>query len=257
MPRTNPLKEAIRSGEPQIGLLCNLASSYAIEVAAGAGFDWMLIDSEHSPVDLENVLHQLQALAGYPTAPVVRVPWNDMVAIKRYLDIGAQSLLIPYVENAEQAAIAVASTRYPPRGVRGVALATRASGFGREPGYAQSAHEEIVVIAQVENQAGLENLKEMAGVDGVDALLVGPSDLHAAFGHVGETTNPEVVTVIDEAITRIVATGKTAGVFAPDEGLARRWIDLGARLVLVGTDIGILAHGSDSLLQKYRGGSGA
>lgn len=240
-------------GEPQIGLLCSLASSYAIEVTAGAGFDWMLIDSEHSPADLENVLHQLQALAAYPTAPVVRVPWNDMVAIKRYLDIGAQSLLIPYVETEEQAANAVASTRYPPLGVRGVALATRASSFGRVPGYAARAHEEIGIIAQIENQSGLENLEAIAGVDGVDALLIGPSDLHAAFGHVGESSNPEVVPVIDDAIARTVATGKVAGVYAPDETLARRWIDLGAGLVLVGTDIGILARGSDALVGSYRG----
>jgi len=250
--RANPLKEAMAGGEPQIGLLCNLASSYAIEVAAGAGFDWMLIDSEHSPVDIENVLHQLQALAAYPTAAVVRVPWNDMVANKRYLDIGAQSLLIPYVETAEQAASAVASTRYPPQGVRGVALATRASGFGRNPGYAPGAHEQIVVIAQIENQTGLANLEAIAAVEGVDALLIGPSDLHAAFGHVGETANPEVVPVIEEAIARIVATGKTAGVYAPVEDMAGRWIDLGARLVLVGTDIGILARGSDALVRTYK-----
>jgi 4-hydroxy-2-oxoheptanedioate aldolase len=253
MPRANPLREAMSGDEPQIGLLCSLASSYSIEVTAGAGFDWMLIDSEHSPADLENVLHQLQALAAYPTAPVVRVPWNEMVAIKRYLDIGAQSLLIPYVETAAQAAAAVNSTRYPPDGVRGVALATRASGFGREPGYAPRAHEDIVIITQIENQAGLENMEAIAGVPGVDALLIGASDLHAAFGHVGESANPEVVPVIDEAIARIVATGKVAGVFAPDEALARRWIDLGARLVLVGTDIGILARESDALVGRYRG----
>lgn len=252
MPRANPLKEAIRRGEPQIGLLCNLASSYALEVTAGAGFDWMLIDSEHSPADLENVLHQLQALAAYPTATVVRVPWNDVVAIKRYLDIGAQSLLIPYVEDAEQAERAVASTRYPPQGLRGVALSTRASGFGREPGYAPRAHEEIAVILQIENHAGLENLEDIAGVDGVDALLIGVSDLHAAFGHVGQSANPEVVPVVDRAISRIVASGATAGVFAPDEALARRWTDLGARLVLVGSDIGILARGSDALVERYR-----
>jgi 4-hydroxy-2-oxoheptanedioate aldolase len=256
MTTPNPLKNALRTGEPQIGLLCNLASSYALEVTAGAGFDWMLIDTEHSPADLENVLHQLQALAAYPTAPVVRVPWNDMVAIKRYLDIGAQSLLIPYVETVEQARSAVASTRYPPAGVRGVALATRASGFGRVAGYAPLAHEEIVVIAQIENQAGLENLEAIAGVDGVDALLIGPSDLHASFGHVGEITNPEMVPIIDDAISRIVATGKTAGVFAPAEELARRWIGLGARLVLVGTDIGVLARGSDALVEKFKGADG-
>lgn len=252
MATANPLREALRHGGPQIGLLCNLASGYALEVTAGAGFDWMLVDSEHSPADLENVLHQLQVLAAYPTAPVVRVPWNDMVAIKRYLDIGAQSLLIPYVETVEQARSAVASTRYPPDGVRGVALATRASGFGRFPGYAPTAHEEIFVIAQIESRMGLDNLEAIAGVEGIDALLIGPSDLHAAFGHVGESTNPEIVEVIDDAISRIVAADRTAGVFAPAEDLARRWIEIGAALVLVGTDIGVLARGSDALAHRFK-----
>ncbi|MEX0699079.1 MAG: HpcH/HpaI aldolase/citrate lyase family protein [Acidimicrobiia bacterium] len=252
----NLLRNVLGRGDPQIGLLCNLASSYAIEVAAGAGFDWMLIDAEHSPADLENVLRQLQALAAYPTAPVVRVPWNEMVAIKRYLDIGVQSLLIPYVETPDQAGLAVRSTRYPPSGIRGVALATRASGFGRVPDYAPKAHEDIVVIAQLENQAGMDNLEAIAAVDGIDALLIGPSDLHAAFGHVGETTHPDVVALIDAAIERIVATGKIAGVFAPIEDLARRWIDLGARLVLVGTDIGILARGTDILAERFKRASG-
>jgi 4-hydroxy-2-oxoheptanedioate aldolase len=256
MAAPNLLREAMGRDDPQIGLMCNLASGYALEVTAGAGFDWMLIDTEHSPADLENVLRQLQVLAAYPTAPVVRVPWNDMVAIKRYLDIGAQSLLIPYVETSDQARSAVAFTRYPPQGVRGVALATRASGFGRNPGYALRANEEIVVIAQIENRIGLENLESIAEVEGIDALLIGPSDLHAAFGHVGESTNSEMVAIIDDAISRIVATGRIAGVFAPAEELARRWIRLGARLVLVGTDIGVLARGSDALAQKYRRADG-
>lgn len=250
---SNPLELAVEGGGPQIGLLCNLGSSYAIEVAAGAGFDWMLIDTEHSPIDIENVLHQLQTLAAYPTAAVVRVPWNDMVAIKRYLDIGAQSLLIPYVETPEQAASAVTSTRYPPEGMRGVALATRASSFGRDPSYAPNAYEEIMLIAQIENQTGLANLEAIAAVDGIDGLLVGPSDMHAAFGHVGQTANPEVVPVIEQAIARIVATGKLAGVYAPVENLAIRWIELGARLVLVGSDIGIMARGSDTLVQRFKG----
>lgn len=246
----NPL--ALPAGEPRIGLMCTLTSGYALEVAAGAGFDWMLIDTEHAPADLDDVLRQLQVLAGYPTAPVVRVPWNDFVTIKRYLDIGARSLLVPYVETAEQARQAVAATRYPPDGIRGVALATRASGFGRVPDYPRRAHEGLFVICQIENQVGLENLESIAAVDGVDALLVGPSDLHASFGLVGETSDPNVIEVIDDAIRRIVATGKAAGVFAPIEELARRWMDLGARLVLVGSDVGILARGSDALVRVYR-----
>lgn len=251
----NPLKRAIAAGDRQIGLMCNLASPYAVEVVAGAGFDWLLIDTEHSPAGIENVLGQLQAVQGHGPAPVVRVPWNDLVSIKRHLDIGAQSLLIPYVEDAAQASRAVAATRYPPAGVRGVALTTRASGFGRREGYAAAADDEIAVIVQIENEAGLGNIEEISATDGVDALFIGPSDLHASFGRVGESAHPEVVAVIDDAIRRIVVSGKAAGVFAPVEDLAERWMELGASLVLVGSDISILARGADRLATRH-GASG-
>ena len=151
----NPFKRALREGKPQIGLWSSLSSNYTVEVIAGAGFDWILIDMEHSPNDLESLLSQLQAAAPYPSHPVVRVPWNDMVTIKRVLDAGAQSLLIPYVQNAEEAKQAVAYTRYPPAGVRGVAGTTRATRFGRVKNYAKRAHEEICVLVQLETQTAL------------------------------------------------------------------------------------------------------
>jgi len=248
----NVFKERIGQGKVQLGLWAGLASPYTTEVIAGAGYDWVLIDTEHSPADLENVLGQLQAIEPYPTNAAVRVSWNDTVTIKRYLDIGAQTLLVPYVQTADEARMAVANTRYPPEGIRGVALTTRANRFGRFVEYPSQAAEQICVIVQIETALGLENLEEIAGVEGVDALFVGPADLHAALGYVGETTHPHVVSLIDGAISRIAGVGKAPGVFAPIEDYARRWIDLGALIVAVGSDIGILARGTESLLHRFR-----
>lgn len=249
----NLFKEAIGKGQVQLGLWAGLASSYTAEVIAGAGYDWILIDTEHSPSDLENVLGQLQAVEPYSTPAAVRVSWNDTVTMKRYLDIGAQTLLVPYVQTADEARRAVANTRYPPEGVRGVALTTRATRFGRLAEYPSEATEDICLIVQIETALGLDNLEEIAAVDGVDALFIGPADLHAALGHVGDTTNPEVVPLIDKAITQIAEAGKAPGVFAPIEEYARRWIDLGALIVAVGSDLGVLARGSESLLHRFRG----
>src|ERR1700704_2228619 len=162
----NSFKRALKAGKQQIGLWSTLSSNYSVEVIAGAGFDWILLDTEHSPSDLENLLGQLQAAAPYPSHAVVRVPWNDMVTIKRVLDIGAQSLLIPYVSTAAEAAAALSYTRYPPKGARGVAGTTRATRFGRIKDYAKRAHEEICVLVQVENQAGLEAIEAICGIDG-------------------------------------------------------------------------------------------
>lgn len=248
----NVFKERMREGKVQLGLWAGLASAYTAEVIAGAGYDWILIDTEHSPADLENVLGQLQAIEPYPTTAAVRVPWNDTVTMKRFLDIGARTLLVPYVQTADEARMAVANTRYPPEGVRGVALTTRANRFGRLAEYPSRAAEHICVIVQIETALGLDNLEEIADVEGIDALFVGPADLHAALGHVGETTNPRVVSLIDKAISRIADTGKAPGVFAPIEDYARRWIDLGAVIVAVGSDIGVLARGTESLLQRFR-----
>src|SRR4051812_3249023 len=199
----NPFKRALRAGNPQIGLWSSLSLSYTVEVIAGAGFDWILLDSEHSPADIENLLSQLQAAAPYPTHPVVRVPWNDMVTIKRVLDIGAQSLLMPYVSTAAEARAAVSYTRYPPGGVRGVAGTTRATRFGRVKDYARRAHEEICVLVQVETQPALANIEEICAVDGVDGVFIGPADLHASMGFPGEIANAKVKPLIDDAIRRI------------------------------------------------------
>ncbi len=250
--RKNTFKQALREGKLQFGLWSSLSSHYAVEIVAGAGFDWILIDTEHSPNDLESVLSQLQAAAAYPTTPVVRVPWNDPVVIKRFLDIGAQSLLIPYVNTAEEAARAVAATRYPPDGIRGVAGTTRANGFGRVKNYAQKAADEICVLVQAETQEAIANLEAICAVKGVDGVFIGPADLHASFGHPGETAHPEIKPLIDEAIKLIRGCGTAPGILTGVEADARHWIDCGAQFVAVGADTGLLARGADALAAKFK-----
>jgi 4-hydroxy-2-oxoheptanedioate aldolase len=252
LPR-NSFKRALAAGKPQIGLWLSLSDHYSAEVCAGSGFDWLLIDTEHSPNELHMVLNQLQAIAPYPAHPVVRVPWNDMVTIKRVLDVGAQSLLIPFVQNADEARKAVAATRYPPAGVRGVAGTTRATRFGRIKDYAKRAHEEICVLVQLETQTALDSLEVIAGLDGVDGVFIGPADLHASLGYSGETANPAVLPKIEDAIRRIRACGKAPGILTADEKLARRYLELGALFVAVGADVGLLGRGADQLAAKFKG----
>ena len=251
LPRNN-FKHAIAAGTQQIGLWCSLSSNYTVEAVAGAGYDWILIDTEHSPNDLESVLTQLQACAPYATHPVVRVAWNDPVLIKRYLDIGTQSLLIPFVQNADEARAAVAATRYPPLGMRGVAGTTRATRFGRVKNYAQRAHEEICVLLQVETKQALDNIESICAVEGVDGVFIGPADLHASMGYTGETGNPAVVPLIEEAMRRIRKSGRAAGVLTAVETEARRYMDAGCTFTAVGSDVGTLARGVEQLLAKYR-----
>jgi 4-hydroxy-2-oxoheptanedioate aldolase len=249
----NAFKRALAAGRIQIGLWSSLSSHYAVEVVAGAGFDWILLDLEHSPNDLESLLAQLQAAAPYPTSAVVRVPWNDMVTIKRVLDVGAQSLLVPYVCSAEEARSAVAATRYPPAGVRGVAGTTRATRFGRIRDYAKRAHEEICVLVQVETKAALEQLEAICAVEGVDGVFIGPADLHASLGYPGETANPAVLPLIEEAMRRIRRAGKAPGYLSPVEADAKRMLAAGARFVAVGADVGLLARGAEALRTKFEG----
>jgi 4-hydroxy-2-oxoheptanedioate aldolase len=248
----NQFKNALKAGRAQIGLWSSLSSNYTVEVIAGAGFDWILLDSEHSPADLENLLTQLQAAAPYPTHAVVRVPWNDMVTIKRTLDVGAQSLLIPYVSTADEARSAVSYTRYPPAGVRGVAGTTRATRFGRVKDYAKRAHEEICLLVQVETQGALDNIEAICAVDGVDGVFIGPADLHASLGYTGEIANAKVKPLIDAAIRRIRKCGKAPGILTPSEADARQWLECGALFVAVGSDVGLLARGAEALAAKFK-----
>jgi 4-hydroxy-2-oxoheptanedioate aldolase len=248
----NAFRKAICEGRPQIGLWSSLSSHYTVEVIAGAGFDWLLLDTEHSPSDLESVLAQAQAAAPYPVSTVARVPWNDMVTIKRFLDIGIQSLLIPYVCSAQEAKDAVSYTRYPPAGVRGVAGTTRATRFGRVKDYARRAHEEICVLVQVETKPALDQLEAICAVEGVDGVFIGPADLHASMGFPGETSHAQVVPLIEEAMRRIRKCGKAPGVLTPVEADARRYLAAGALFCAVGADVGILARGAEALAQKFK-----
>lgn len=252
MPR-NRFKRALAAGQAQIGLWGSIPSAYTAEVVAGAGFDWFLIDTEHTPADIETVLRQVQAVAAYPaTEPVVRVPWNDMVTIKRYLDLGVQSILVPQVTTVDEARSAVANVRYPKAGVRGVAGSTRATRFGRIKDYFRQSDAEVCLLLQLESEAALENLESIAAIDGVDGIFIGPADLHASLGHLGEVAHDDVLPAIDDAIKRIARAGKAPGILTAKEDLARRWLNLGATFVAVGADVGILARGADALAAKFK-----
>jgi 4-hydroxy-2-oxoheptanedioate aldolase len=248
----NRFKEALRAGKPQIGLWGSIPSNYSAEVVAGAGFDWLLIDTEHTPADIETVLHMVQAVAAYPTEPVVRVPWNDMVTIKRMLDIGVQSILIPQVTTVEEAKNAVAFARFPTAGLRGVAGTTRATRFGRIKNYFRGADAEVCILLQLESEEALKNLEAIAAIDGVDGIFIGPADLHASLGRLGEIAHEQVLPIIDKAITRIVKAGKAPGILTASEENARRWLKLGALFVAVGSDVGLLARGTDALVAKFK-----
>jgi len=248
----NSFKRALKAGQLQIGLWSSLASHVSLEAVAGAGFDWLVIDAEHGPNDPPIVLGQLQAAVGGIAHPVVRPPWNDTVTIKRYLDLGVQTLLIPYVQDADEARRAVAATRYPPRGVRGYAGATRASRFGRVKNYHARCEEELCVLVQVETRAALANIEAIAGVEGVDGVFIGPGDLSADLGYLGQLGHPEVQTVIADAVRRIKAAGSIAGILTPDETLARQYIDMGCLYVAVGSDMGLLARGAEQLAARFK-----
>jgi 4-hydroxy-2-oxoheptanedioate aldolase len=249
----NHFKRALREGRTQIGMWLALANPYTAEVCATAGFDWLLIDGEHGPNDVPLVLSQLQAIAAYPVSPVVRIVTGETALIKQLLDIGAQTLLVPMVESAEQARQLVAAVRYPPRGVRGIGSGiSRASRWQAIPDYlAATGDDEICLLVQVESKAGLEQLEAIATVDGVDGVFLGPSDLSASFGHRGNPGHPEVVAALEHAIATIVACGKAAGILTADERLARRYLELGATFVAVGAEVTILATGARALAKTY------
>jgi 4-hydroxy-2-oxoheptanedioate aldolase len=236
----------------KIGLWVCSGSSLVAEIMAGSGADWLLIDAEHSPNSLESVLAQLHAVHGYPVLPMVRLPWNDVVLIKQYLDLGAQNLLIPMVNDAEQARAAVAAVRYPPHGVRGVGSAlARAARWNRIPDYLARAGETISLAVQIETAEAVENVKDILAVDGVDAIFIGPSDLAASMGYLGQQEHPEVVAAVERCLAAAKAAGKPAGVNAFVESTARRYIEAGARFVLVGADVAILARSSEELAARF------
>lgn len=245
--------DRLRGSELLLGMWVASGSAYNTEICAASGIDALVIDAEHGPNDLLTVLAQLQAVAAHPVEALVRLPSGDPVLIKQLLDAGARNLVVPMVESAEQARSAVAATRYPPEGIRGVGGAfARASNWGRTPGYLQSAADTLTLTVQVESAAGLQVLGEIAAVDGVSAVFLGPADLAASMGHLGQPTHPEVVAAIEKAIGTITEAGTTACVNAFDVQLARRYAGAGARFVVVGADVSLLALGSVELVAKHR-----
>lgn len=249
----NSFKSALLERRTQIGLWLVLANSYTTEICAGAGFDWLLLDGEHSPNTLTTLVEQLQAAAAYPVAPVVRVPWNDSVRIKQVLDLGVQNLLVPMVQNAAEAETAVAATRYPPQGIRGIGSAgARASRWNRIPDYLHKANDEICVLVQLETPQALANLESIAAVPGVDGVFIGPADLSATMGHIGNPGHPEVQAAIDDGIARILAAGKAPGILHSNTEMCQRWIEQGAVFVAVGLDGALLARATEGLAAKFK-----
>jgi 4-hydroxy-2-oxoheptanedioate aldolase len=249
----NHFKRALAEGQLQIGLWLGLTDSNCAEISAGAGFDWLVIDAEHAPNDVRTIQAQLQAIAPYPVAPVVRATIGDVAHIKQLLDLGGQTLLVPVVETAEQAALLVRATRYPPGGIRGVGSAlARASRWNRIGSYLNEADEQICLLVQVETARGVENLDAIARTPGVDGVFIGPADLSAALGHRGNPEHPQVQAVIEKSIAGILAAGKAAGILATSEPLARKFIALGCTFVAVGVDTTLLARATQALAEKFK-----
>lgn len=249
----NTFKRALAAGEPQFGLWAALADAYVTELLATAGFDWLLIDNEHAPNDVRSTLAQLQAMAAYPSHPVVRPVRSDSALIKQLLDIGAQTLLLPMIDTPAQAAEAVAATRYPPEGIRGVGSAlARASRWNRIPDYLNTAAQELCVLVQVETVQGMDNLAAIAAIEGVDGVFFGPSDLSASMGLLGKPGDSRVRAAICEGIGIVLDAGKAPGVLAPDRELAEEYLAAGARFVAVGTDVGVLGRGAVELAAGFK-----
>jgi 4-hydroxy-2-oxoheptanedioate aldolase len=249
----NRFKAALKAGRHQLGLWSGLGGPVAPEILAAAGFDWVVLDTEHAPFEVADVLPMLQAFAAWPdVAPVVRPAINDAVLIKRHLDQGAQTLILPYVQSAAEARAAVAAMAYPPAGVRGVAGMTRASRYGLVEDYSARAGEELCLIVQVETRAALDALAEIATVPGVDGVFIGPADLSASLGFPGQQGHPEVVAAIEGALGRLKALGVPAGILTLDAAFARRCMDLGTAFTAVGVDVAILAHGAQALARAFR-----
>ncbi len=245
------LAEATR---PQIGMWVTSGSPVVAEICAGSGLDWLLVDTEHSPVGLETVQSLLQTIAAYPITPMVRAPSGDAVALKRLLDLGAQNLLVPMVDSADEAEAVVRAVQYPPRGVRGVGSAlSRSARWNRVEGYLTNADDFTSLFVQIESTVGVAAAAEIAAVDGVDGVFVGPSDLAASMGLLGQQTHAEVTAAVLGTFESVRAQGKPVGVNAFDPAQAQRYLDAGASFVLVGADVSLLAQGSEALARRHSG----
>lgn len=247
----NTFKQRLAAGERLIGCWCSLASPITAEVLGVAGFDWLLLDGEHSPNDVSTFVPQLMALKDSVSAPVVRPSWNDAVEIKRLLDAGFYNFLVPFVQSADEARRAVAATRYPPQGIRGVSVSQRGNRYGTVPDYLARANDNICVMVQIESRAGVAAVSEIAAVEGVDGIFVGPSDLAAGMGHLGQSNHPEVQAAIADVFKIAKAAGKPTGILAPVEADARRYLDMGAGFVAVGSDLGLFRAATQGLRDRF------
>lgn len=249
----NHFKAALKKGDLQIGLWQGLASPYTVEICAGAGFDWLLLDGEHAPNDIPLFVSQLQAMKGSPSHAIIRPPMGEAWIIKQLLDIGVQTLLIPMVETKEAAEALVRAVRYPPHGIRGVGAGlARASSFNRIPDYLQTANDEICLLLQIESCVGLAALDSIASVEGVDGVFIGMADLAADMGLLGQPGAPEVQREVEKAVLRIRSHGKAAGILTGDLRLARHYADLGATFVAIGNDVTMLANAASRLLTDFK-----
>jgi 2-dehydro-3-deoxyglucarate aldolase len=251
-PVPNSFRQNLRARKMLIGCWTSLANPITAEVLGLAGFDWLLLDGEHSPNDLTTFVPQLMALKDSMSAPIVRPPQNEPVIVKRLLDAGFHNVLFPFIESAEEAKAAVAATRYPPAGIRGFSVSQRNNRYGTIPDYFKTINDNIAVLVQIESRAGVDAVDAIAAVEGVDCVFVGPGDLSAALGHLGNPGHPEVQEVMAHLIKRTVAAGKSAGILAPVEADARRYMEWGATLVGVGSDLGVFRAGTQALRDKYK-----
>ena len=251
-PFPNRFRQDLIAGKRLIGCWASLASPITTEVLGVAGFDWILLDAEHAPNDVLTLVPQLMALKDSVSAAVVRPPWNDTVVIKRLLDAGFHNFLVPFVESADEARSAVAATRYPPAGVRGVSVSQRSNRYGTVPDYLKIVNDNIAVMVQIESRAGVTAAAGIAAVDGIDGLFIGPSDLAAAYGFLGAAGHPEVQEAMARVFAAAKAAGKPVGTLAPVEADARRYMQMGATFVAVGSDLGVLRMATQALCDKYR-----
>jgi len=247
----NRFRADLISRKRLIGCWCSLGNPITTEVLGVAGFDWLLLDGEHSPNDVLTFIPQLMALKDSVSAPVVRPAWNDPVEIKRLLDAGFYNFLIPMVESVDAARAAVAATRYPPQGIRGVSVSQRGNRYGTVKDYLQRANEQACVMVQIESRKGMAAAAEIAAVDGVDGVFIGPSDLAAGLGQLGNPNHPDVQAAIREIFATVAATGKPLGTLAPVEADARRYLEWGATFVAVGSDLGVFRSATQALRDKY------
>lgn len=249
---TNTFKQAITEGRSQIGFWNSLCSNIVADVVSTVGFDWALIDMEHAPNDMANVLAQLQAYGAGATHPIVRPPWNEPVIIKRLLDMGAYNLLLPMVQTPQEAEAAVRATRYPPAGIRGVSLVQRSNRYGAYEDYAERIDEELCVIVQIETRAALDRAEDIAAVDGVDGVFFGPADLSADMGFFGQPNHPDVRAALIRGLNAVTEKGKPAGILVGNVDIAIDWLNAGFTFVACGSDQNVLLQGARGLLDRMR-----